>query len=358
MSGSPSLIAELEDTMASGSDPRRHDKLRKVTDLFVANSSQYGEEQVALFGGVIGRLAKDTDVAARAELSGRLAAIENAPPDVIRQLADDDKIEVAAPILTSSAQLDDAYLAGLASTKGRGHMLAIAAREHLSEQVTDALLTHGDRYVARTVANNASARVSDRGYDKLVDLAGSDASLAECVAKRQDIPQRHMRTLITVMPEPVRRRLAATNPQLAERIGRAIAEAEQQSARAAQRDYTQARLAVRALAEAGKLDDAAVQEFAETGQFEETVVSIAVLLRLPIEAVGRMLLLEPADTVLIAAKAAGLSWSAARHLLLLRTSGRYASPQDLETARLTFIRIKPETAKHGIEFYKARLNQE
>ena len=139
MSGNLSLISELEDTMASGPDHRRHDKLRKVTDLFVANSAQYGEEQVALFGGVIGRLAKDTDTPAKAELSGRLATIKNAPVEVIKQLA------------------DDAYLAGLASTKGRSHMLAIAAREDLSEQVTDALLTHGDQQVARTVANNAPA---------------------------------------------------------------------------------------------------------------------------------------------------------------------------------------------------------
>jgi uncharacterized protein (DUF2336 family) len=245
----------------------------------------------------------------------------------------------------------------LASTKGRSHMLAIAAREHLSEQVTDALLTHGDQQVARTVANNATAQVSDQGYEKLVDLASGDASFAECVAKRQDIPQRHMRTLIAVMPEPVRRRLAGSNPELAERIRRAIAEAAQKAAQAIRRDYTQAKAAVQILLNAGTLDEEAVQKFAVAGQFEETAVALAVLLRLPIDAVGRLLSDEPTDTVLIAAKAAGLSWPTARQLLLLRTAGRNASPQDLESARLNFLRLKPEMAKQGIALIKTRISQ-
>jgi hypothetical protein len=351
-----SQIADLNDTMAPSSDQRRQEKLRKVTDLFVANAPQYGEEQVAVFGDVIGRLAEDADVSAKAELSERLATIENAPAGVIKRLADDDVIDVAGPILTRSTRLDEAQLAGLASTKSRRHMLAIADRQNLSEQVTDALLTRGDQQVAKTVANNASARVSDKGYEALVDLAARDAGLAECVAAREDIPQRHFQTLVAMAPEPVRRRLAETNPQLAERIRRALAEAEQTN-QPVQRDYSQAKEAVRGLVDAGGLGDEAVQGFAMAGRFEETVDALATLLRLPIDSAGRLLSHEPTDAVLIAAKAASLSWPTARHLLLLRTCGRSASPQDLENARLSFMRLKPDTAKQGIQFYKARSNQ-
>jgi len=66
------MMSDLESAVASHSAERRNERLRKVTDLFVGGASQYSEEQVALFDGVIGRLAQDADVAARTELSARL----------------------------------------------------------------------------------------------------------------------------------------------------------------------------------------------------------------------------------------------------------------------------------------------
>ena len=40
-----------------------------------------------------------------------------------------------------------------------------------------------------------------------------------------------------------------------------------------------------------------------------------------------------------------------------RTPGRNASPQDLESARLNFLRLKPEMTKQGIALYKTRISQ-
>src|SRR5262245_43892752 len=123
MSGKPSLIAELEDAMASRSEDKRSETLQKVTDLFVGSAASYSEEQVALFDNVIGRLAEGTDVSAKAELSERLAAVENAPVNVVQTLAEDDAIDVAGPVLAQSTRISEAQLAALAATKGRKHML-------------------------------------------------------------------------------------------------------------------------------------------------------------------------------------------------------------------------------------------
>jgi hypothetical protein len=68
------------------------------------------------------------------------------------------------------------------------------------------------------------------------------------------------------------------------------------------------------------------------------------------------LLTEPVDALLIAAKSADLTWPTAKCLLLLRTAG-HSAPQDIEDARMNFIRLKPETAKQGIKFYKLRASQ-
>src|SRR5215471_15124282 len=162
MTGNTSLMGDLERAMATRSDQRRSDTLRKVTDLFVENAPNYGSDHVALFDDVMGRLIEDSDVAAKAELSERLASLENAPPTVLHRLAADDMIDVAAPILASSNRLSERQLAAIAATKSRRHMMAIAGRRQLSDQVTDTLLDRGDSQVARTVATNAGASLSER----------------------------------------------------------------------------------------------------------------------------------------------------------------------------------------------------
>jgi len=355
MGGKPSLIAELEDAMASRSDGKRTETLQKVTDLFVNNAPNYGEEQVALFDNVLGRLAEGSDVPARAELSARLASVENAPIIIVQALAADDVIDVAGPVLKNSNRLNEAQLAELAATKGKRHLLAIAGRQDLSEQVTDALLTRGDQQVARSVASNTSARVSEKGYDALADIAASDAGFAESLVQRKDIPHRHFRTLVALAPEAVQRRLAATNPRLAERIRQAIVEAEQDAPKAIIRDYTQAKETVAALLKAGELTDEVVQKFAKDGRFEESVVAVAILADLSIDAAARLFTAEPTDTILIAAKAAGLTWPTVKCLLLVRTYGRTPSPGDLDSAKLNFVRLGPATAKQGLQRYKARV---
>src|SRR5215471_17161935 len=51
-----SLIAEIEHAVQRGSPAKRADALRSVTDLFIGTADRLSEEQVALFGDVIGHL--------------------------------------------------------------------------------------------------------------------------------------------------------------------------------------------------------------------------------------------------------------------------------------------------------------
>jgi uncharacterized protein (DUF2336 family) len=354
--GDSSLLVEIEGAMAARSASGRGDTLRKVTDLFVGGAARFNEQQVALFDDVIGRLAETTDTGAKAELSERLATVDNAPVNLVGRLAADDAIEVAGPVLAHSSRLSETHLAGLAATKGRGHMLAIAGRRALGSETTDALLGRGDHQVARTVASNVGAKVSEQGYDTLVDHAAADPRLAESIALRPDIPSRHFRTLIAIAPEAVQQRLSSSNPALAERIRQVIAEVEHERAQAAHHDYTQAVQAVDALAKENTLGDQVVMDFAKTGQFEESVASLAALAQLDIEAADRLLTSEPIKTLLIVARATDLTWPTVKALILLHSSV-HAAPQDLEDAKTNFIRLSPVTAKQGLKFYKLRAGQ-
>jgi hypothetical protein len=122
------------------------------------------------------------------------------------------------------------------------------------------------------------------------------------------------------------------------------------------RDYAQAKETVGAMAKAGALSDEAVLEFGKDEKFEECVVALAALNRLSIDVASRLLLDEPTDTLLIAAKAGGLTWPTAKALLLIRTEG-HSSASDIEGARISFIRLKPETAMQGIKLFKLRASQ-
>jgi len=64
----------------------------------------------------------------------------------------------------------------------------IAARAHLSEAVTDVLLKIGNTDIRWAVVANASARISETGYARLVASLGGDKKLAAAIAARDNVP--------------------------------------------------------------------------------------------------------------------------------------------------------------------------
>ena len=142
---------------------------------------------------MIGCLIEDIEAKALAELSNRMAPVSNAPPGVVRRLADSDDISVAGPVL-SIGRLDDTDLERIAETKGQPHLLAISGRKGIGETLTDVLVQRGDREVVRAVADNAARQAVGRGFTTLVERAADDGVLAEKVGQRPDIPPRLFRS--------------------------------------------------------------------------------------------------------------------------------------------------------------------
>jgi len=80
---------------------------RQVTDMFLGCAPTCSERQAAIFNGVMGRLVERVDRRALLELSGRLAAWDNAPANVIGRLSNDNDIAIAGPVLEKSNVLTD-----------------------------------------------------------------------------------------------------------------------------------------------------------------------------------------------------------------------------------------------------------
>jgi uncharacterized protein (DUF2336 family) len=349
-----SLIADLEEAIGSGTQSRRLDTLRRVTDLFMNGARSYSEDQVALFDDVIGRLAADIEARARLELSSRLASVPNAPINIVKVLASDDLVAVAAPMLSSSARLADADLIATARTKGQPHLLAISIRPSLSAAVTDVLVQRGDQGVVISVAKNVGARFSDSGFELLVTRSENDDVLAEHVGARSDIPAPHLLTLVTKASDAVRSKLTAANPDAAEAIKSVLANVADQIGAAAARDYAVAKIRVGALISAKQLSELHVCEFARSRKFEETVFALSVLCRLPIDSIERAIIEDRLDVVVIIAKAAGFGWTTTKLIIELRPAG--VSELDLDHARRNFERLQLVTAQRALRFFSVRQN--
>ena len=356
-SGCSSILDELEASLASGNVQHRLNVLQRVTDLFVAGSSRYSGVEIALFDDVLSRLIAEIEMEARARLSQRLATLANAPPGVIRRLAFDDEIQVAAPVLSGSPQLSDADLVENAATKSQDHLYAIAQRLRLSEAVTDVLIERGNRKVVSRVARNNGAQLSFKTYERLVRHARDDRRLVLTIGRRNDIPRQCFLKLLENASAEVRRKLEAMNPQAAREIRETVAEVAetmQREVRDASRGHQTAARDARHLFRSHRLSEANVHAAASKQQFAKTAAALAMLGPFPIELVERVLVDKGTETVLILAKAAGCSWATTKAMLIMHSAGRGLSVQDLEAASGRFERLSRETARQVVKFYERR----
>jgi uncharacterized protein (DUF2336 family) len=256
------------------------DTLRRVTDLFLVQPQQFDDEQIALFDDVLTHMIARVETRARAELAKRLAPIDQAPNEVIRRLALDDEIAVAGPVLSQSARLTTADLVGIAEQKGQAHLLAIAGRTVVEQQVTDVLVNRGDRNVVHRLAANGGASFSETGYSKLVRRAESDEHLIEKLGRRIDIPLHFFRELLLKAGEAVRSRLMATlGPDRRDLVRQVVEEMSSQVAHQAPaaRNIEAAQRLVEALKEQGRLKEPDVLTFAQRGKLDEVIASMALL---------------------------------------------------------------------------------
>lgn len=187
-SSAESLIAELDTTLSKASRSKHSTILRSVSDLFFNGAQSYSKEHVAVFDDVIDRLVEKTERPILIELSTRLAPISNAPVKVVGHLARSDDIAIAAPVLGKSEVLTDEALVDIAKSKGQYYLLAIAGRARIDQSVADVLVERGNSDVARKVAGNLGASLSELGYVKLIKRAQGDKELAELITARGDMP--------------------------------------------------------------------------------------------------------------------------------------------------------------------------
>ena len=351
MADRASLILELEDAIAHGSSRQSADTLRRLTDLFTGRAEELSDQHIELFDDVIVRLAGEIETKARVELARRLAPLDNAPPNTIRRLANDDAIEVAGPVLLRSRRLEDIDLADIARNKDQAHLLAISSRRSLGHAVTDVLVDRGDDDVLFNVASNGGANFSEGGYAKLVERAVGDESLASRIGERPDIPPQLFHKLVMQASGIVQRRLLAHAPSdMRAEIERVLEQVslEFDPKASIPRRFTPARRLIGMLHQAGALGESELYDLAKSKRYEETVAALSLLCGVTVEQIDWLMNGDRIEPLLIHLKAAGFDWLTVRALILLRPSGRRISAKDLEDICDDFKRLNYRTARQVI----------
>jgi uncharacterized protein (DUF2336 family) len=355
MAAAASLIPELEDVVQRGSAEKRAETLRRITKLVLDGAPHFADGHVELFDEVMGCLIEEIEAKTLAELSRRLAPVPNAPRNVATALAGHDDIAVAGPML-EQARLDDPDLLHIANTKGQAHLLALSTRLGINEALSEILVARGDSQVARSIANNQQARLSDNAFAALVTRAQKDGVLAEKVGLRTDIPARLFRQLLIQATEVVQQRLLAqAKPETQAEIRKVLALVSNEiGAKAAPRSFGTAMKAVETLHQERKLTEADVLDYAEAGKYEETIAALATICSVPVEVVDRLMSGERYDPVLILARSAGFGWDTTRAIITAVPGAKGTSTQAIDAARENFDRLTAVTAQRVVRFWQVR----
>src|SRR6202040_3507859 len=110
MTVATSLIPGLDEIVRHGDSKRLAEAGRRITELFLQGAANLKSDHIDLFDGILIDLVPHTESAARVDLAERLSLLGNAPRALVRQLAREDEILIAGPLLRRSPAIDEGAL--------------------------------------------------------------------------------------------------------------------------------------------------------------------------------------------------------------------------------------------------------
>ncbi len=350
-----SFLQELDNAVLRGSAESRQRALWYATDLLI--TGRYTDDEIWMFGEVIGRLEQDIEVAARAQLAKRLARVDHAPVKIINKFAFDDSIDVAGPVLRYSERLDTRTLVANVRSKSQQHLLAISQRRSINEEVTDELLTRGNREVVNSVATNDGARFSEFGILHMIKRSERDSILFEQLGRRKDIPRHLFQQLIAKASDNARKKIERERPEVASQMHSVMTDvtgALHSKFGPASHDYFVAKRLIAKQNHYGELNEKKILEYAQSHKFEEATLGLSSLCSLPVDVVERALIDKSRELVLILTKALGFTWETTMSLLFLGAPDHRIASQALDGLRVEFAGLNIETCRSVLETYQSR----
>lgn len=339
------------------SSEKRRELLREVTDLFLEGDEAYSETEREHFGAIMGRIAKDMEVAVRADLAHTLASLPTAPHALIQQLAHDE-FKVAHEVIEKSPVLADADLVEIAQTKGQEYLEAIAVRPTVSSVVSDALVDRGSDSVIVKLVSNAGATLSRNSIEKVVERSENIEALHAPLIARNDLPvdllnemfsfvSSNLRTQITQkmegLPQDVLdRAMNQTRDRFAKEV-RQLKEADRR-----------ARVLVSEMTRKQELNEAVLLQMLRGGQMAEFIHAFARLGDIDVKTAQRIVQTRNAEGIAIVCRSARFDRATFSAIALLLDASPTRSSDATQELLGLYDQVTPESAQRVMRFWKVR----
>ena len=162
-------------------------------------------------------LATDNSGRVREAIAAALQRSIDAPPHVVRQLARDIEIKVAAPILQHSPMLGDSDLLDIMSSGPiKGVLNAIAKRRNVGQGVTEILVNRamaspGEASAVGDLLANETAKIGAGTMNKIIDAAPQHGDWHGALAARKDLTSDNMRRVASIPSDAIAQTMSERN---------------------------------------------------------------------------------------------------------------------------------------------------
>lgn len=344
MANSPAdILVELEEAVATCPLDRCARILSGIVQLLTGSGDRSQELLSGVVDGVLLRLTERVEARALTELSTTLADLTMAPPETLRRLASHDDPDVACPVLLKSRALSAADLAVIAASCGERHQRAIATRNCVEADVTEALIKRGGS-ICLELIKNPGTKFSEAAYAALIARAEQDDEIAKALALRPGTPDLVVRRLLSASPA----KTAPAKPS-ASSVPPAQAAAPTPPKPPSSADYASARPEIVALNRIGKLNDSTVNRFAIRGETANLFTALSVLSGAPIEIVEHVMNDDDCEGLVMACRASRLNWATTLAILSNR-SGTRLSFAERERAQHIFETLLLSTSQWTVRW--------
>ncbi len=328
----------------------------RVADNFVQGSEVYSNRELKLFGEIMMRLLCNADLEARASLSTTIATDKNAPRNLAIKLASDD-IRVAKPILESSPTLTSGDLVTLARDQGMDHRLAISQRHDLDEDVTDALIEHGELEVLRAVSGNHKARISDWGFGSLAQRAPDDDTIQDNLSRRRDMSLEAAKNVLPLLAPNAQKLLLSMMQDETGELTQVISKAARDTS-VAKIGIAKKRLGAKAMISAIRRGERSLGEvivvLSKENRPMDCALVLAVFSGIPEDQAANALLQVNSETISLLCKSLDIDRRHFRALCEMRCKRLHLPLSQADRLAERYDDIDPTGAKRTIRFLKVR----
>lgn len=195
VAANPATPVQADELLADDADEDvRGDLALKIARLLPDMSRDEQEKVRELTFDMLKRLASDQLPRVRALLAEELKSSRHVPVSIVRQLALDVAVIVSAPVLEYSPLLSDVDLMEvIAAGCAQEALCAIARRDTVSEDVSDAVAATLDIPAVAALLANKKASVREATLDRITENAAEIQSWHEPLVMRPELSIRAVR---------------------------------------------------------------------------------------------------------------------------------------------------------------------